>query len=68
MRLLIIGDQNLKFSEMHKTPPSYRTGAYICDFFLYEDLSLFFSLQPLAPAIQIIFLDPLGQFNNPISI
>lgn len=34
--------------------------------FLYEDLFVSFSLQPLAPAIQMLFLDSLGKFNNQV--
>lgn len=50
MRLLIIGNQNIKFLEINETP-SYKTRDYICDFFLYEDFILSFSLQTPAPAI-----------------
>lgn len=49
-KLLIIGNQNIKFLEMNETP-SYRTRDYICDFFLYGDFFLSFSLQTPAPAI-----------------
>lgn len=50
IRLLIIGNQNIKSLEMHETP--YRTGAYICDFFkMYLDVFLAFSLQIPASTI-----------------
>ena len=70
MRLLIIGNQNIKFLEVCETPCSYRTGAYLCDFFFfkYEDLFLAFSLQIPPPVIHMLSPDLLEMFNTQISI
>lgn len=44
VRLLIIGNQNIKFLEMQETPSSYRTGDIFVTFFMYECLFFAFSL------------------------